>query len=204
MIRSILRALRVLTGPSLLLSFALSCLVCAKPAVTQTPDSKAGASQSTASGDLRFKMPEGWVTEQPTSKMRAAQYKLPRAEGDGEDASLVLYYFGQGQGGTIADNVNRWIDQMQQPDGRPSKDKAKTETLTINGLKVTMVDVSGTYVAQMSPGSDARYNNPHYRLRAAIVETPKGNYFAKLVGPEKTVARWDQSFLDYVKSFEFR
>jgi hypothetical protein len=37
-----------------------------------------------------------------------------------------------------------------------------------------------------------------------VVETPKGAYFAKLIGPEKTVAHWDQAFLDYVKSFEFK
>jgi len=136
--------------------------------------------------------------------MRLAQYKLPKTEGDTEDASLVLYFFGSGQGGSVTDNVDRWVNQMQQPGGGPSKEKAKIETLTINGLKVTSVDVGGTYTAQMTPGSDARHNNGNYRLRAAVIETPKGNYFVKLVGPEKTVARWDQSFVDYLKSFEFK
>ena len=188
---------------SLLLTIALLCSCCAArtassndaPAATQTPN---------AAGDLRYKVPEGWVIEHPTSTMRAAQYKLPKAEGDSEDASLVVYYFGPGQGGSVSDNIDRWIGQMEQPGGGSSKDKAKTETITVNGLKVTMVDVSGTYTAQMSPGSDARHNNSNYRLRAAVVETPKGNYFAKLVGPEKTIGRWDQSFMDYVKSFEFK
>jgi len=136
--------------------------------------------------------------------MRLAQYKLPKTEGDTEDAGLVLYFFGSGQGGSVTDNVDRWVNQMQQPGGGPSKEKAKIETLTINGLKVTSVDVGGTYTAQMTPGSDARHNNGNYRLRAAVIETPKGNYFVKLVGPEKTVARWDQSFVDYLKSFEFK
>lgn len=136
--------------------------------------------------------------------MRSAQYKLPKVEGDGEDASLVLYYFGAGQGGSIEANIDRWTGQMEQPDGTSSKEKAKTETLTVNGLKVTMVDVKGRFTAEMSPGSGTRHNNPGYRLRAAIVETPKGPFFAKLVGPEKTVARWDQAFIDYVKSFEFK
>ena len=79
--------------------------------------------------------------------MRAAQYKLPRVESDREDASLVLYYFGQGQGGSISDNVDRWIGQMEQPGGGSSKEKAKTETITVNGLKVTMVDVGGKPVS---------------------------------------------------------
>jgi hypothetical protein len=155
-------------------------------------------------GELRYKVPEGWVTEKPTSNMRAAQYKLPKLEGDPEDASLVLYFFGAGQGGSVSDNIDRWVGQMQQPDGSSSKDKARSETLTVNGLKVTMVDLSGTYTAQMSPGSDSRRNNSDYRLRAAVIETPKGNYFVKLIGPAKTVGHWDQSFSDYVKSFEFK
>jgi hypothetical protein len=157
-----------------------------------------------ATGELRYKVPDGWMSEHPSSSMRAAQYKLPKAEGDGEDGSLVLYYFGEGQGGSVQANLDRWTGQMVEPDGSSSKDKAKTETLTVNGLKVTTLDVIGTYTAEMSPGSGTLNNKSNYRLRAAIVETPKGAYFAKLVGPEKTVARWDQAFVDYVKSFEFK
>jgi len=162
------------------------------------------ATQSVASGELRYKAPEGWVIEHPISSMRVAQYKLPKAAGDSEDASLVLYYFGSDQGGSVQDNIDRWVGQIEQPDGSSSNDKAKTETLTLNGLKVTMIDVVGTYTAETSPGSGTRHNKPNYRLRAAIVETPKGSYFAKLVGPEKTVNRWDRAFVDYVKSFEFK
>lgn len=163
-----------------------------------------GQTPATAAGELKYKVPAGWVNEQPSSNMRVAQYKLPRVEGDVADAGLVLYFFGSGQGGSVADNVDRWVNQMQQPDGSPSKDKAKIETMTVNGLKVTTIDVSGTYTAQMSPGSDTRHNDNNQRMRAAVVETPKGNYFAKLIGPEKTVGHWDGSFVEYVKSFEFK
>lgn len=160
--------------------------------------------QSTASGELHYKAPEGWVTEHPSSSMRVAQYKLPKAEGDREDASLVLYYFGSTQGGSAQANIDRWISQIQQPDGIASKDKAKTGTINVNGLKVTTVDVAGTYTAEMAPGSSEHHNDPNYRLRAAVIETPKGNYYVKLVGPAKTVARWDQAYVDYLKSFEFK
>jgi hypothetical protein len=195
---------KMTTHTSVLVIIALTCWACAARTASSNGGSAATQSPVNASGELRYKVPDGWVSEHPTSTMRAAQYKLPKVEGDREDASLVLYYFGQGQGGSIADNVDRWIGQMKQPSGGSSKEKAKTETLTVNGLRVTMVDVSGTYTAQMSPGSDTRHNNANYRLRAAIVETPKGNYFAKLIGPEKTISRWDQSFVDYVKSLEFK
>ncbi|HEY3101985.1 MAG TPA: hypothetical protein VGJ69_00245 [Pyrinomonadaceae bacterium] len=165
---------------------------------------KQNQSNLPANGELHFKAPDAWVTEKPTSTMRVAQYKLPKAESDPEDASLVLYYFGASQGGTTQANIDRWIGQMQQPDGSASKDKAKTDNLTVNGLKVSTVDVTGTYTAEMSPGSGDRHNNANYRLRAAVIETPKGNYFAKLVGPANTIAKWDQAFNDYLKSFEFK
>src|SRR2546426_12843674 len=84
--------------------------------------------------ELRFKMPGGWVSESPSSKVRVAQYKLPRAEGDAEDASLVVYYFGPTQGGSVDANIDRWISQMEQPRSGSSKEKAKTQTLTVNGL----------------------------------------------------------------------
>lgn len=153
--------------------------------------------------ELKFKVPAGWVEEERTSSMRVAQYKLPRAAGDTEDASLVLYYFGQGQGGSTTANIDRWIGQMKQEDGSRAKG-AKDEQLVANGLKVTTVDVSGTYVAETSPGSGTFNNKPAYRLRAAVVETPNGSYFVKLVGPEKTVTQWNDSFVSYIKSFEFK
>ena len=152
---------------------------------------------------LKFTVPPGWVEEQRTSSMRVAQYKLPKVESDAEDASLVLYYFGHGQGGSAAANVERWVGQMKQADGSAAKD-AKEEHFETNGLKVTTVDVSGNYVAETAPGSGTFHNKPGFRLRAAVVETPNGSYFVKLVGPEKTVTQWNESFLNYVRSFEFK
>lgn len=195
---------------SVLLTVVVICVGCtagAGGAATTTSSSNAQSGTQTpagATGELKFKTPDGWVTEKPSSNMRVAQYKLPKVEGDSDAAALVLYFFGSGQGGSVADNIDRWVNQMQQADGKPSKEKAKIETLTVNGLKVTTVDLSGTYTAQMSPGSDTRHNDSNQRLLAAVVETPKGNYFAKLIGPEKTVGHWNQSFVDYIKSFEFK
>lgn len=187
--------------------FCVACTTSTGGAAATTGANKTqntGQTAVTATGELKYKTPDGWLTEKPSSSMRVAQYKLPKVEGDSDDAGLVLYFFGSGQGGSVSDNVDRWVNQMQQPDGKPSKEKAKIETLTVNGLKVTTVDVSGTYTAQMTPGSDAKHNDANQRLLAAVVETPKGNYFAKLIGPEKTVSHWNQSFAEYVKSFEFK
>jgi len=183
---------------------AIASSACQGKGSTSTSSSQANSAQTNSNGELRFKAPEGWGIEKTSSAMRVAQYKLPRIEGDKDDGSLVLYYFGASQGGTAQANIDRWIGQIQQPDGSSSKDKAKTETMTVNGLKVTTVDVIGTYTAEMAPGSGSFHNDENYRLRAAVIETPKGNYFVKLAGPAKTIARWDQAYSDYLKSFEFK
>lgn len=188
----------------LLLAIALICCACGKNSVATAPGNQAAP----ATGELRYEVPEGWQAEKPNSNMRVAQYKLPRAEGDRADAELVLYYFGQGQGGSKQANIDRWLNQMQQSDGSPTKEKAKIETMTVNGMPVTTVDVLGKYNGGMAaPGaspSATPSDMSDYRLRAAIIDTPKGSYFVKLTGPQKTVSRWDQAYTDYIKSFDFK
>ena len=93
---------------------------------------------------------------------------------------------------------------MQQPDGRPSNAVAKRDKRSINGLNVTLVDVSGTYVAEMTPGSAERHNSPNFRLRAAVVETPKGPYFIKLTGPAKTIAAEEKTFEQFLSSVKYQ
>jgi hypothetical protein len=190
---------------------AVICCACSKNSgtvgstgIASQPSAGSAQSPQTAAGQVRYKGPEGWTVEKPTSDMRVARFKLPKTEGDGEDALLVIYYFGQGQGGTAQANIDRWINQVQQPDGHPSKERAKTETLTVNGLQVNTVDVSGNYAGGMSPDSAPTNSKSIYRLRAAVIDTPKGSYFVKLTGPEKTVNYWDQAYNDFIKSFEFK
>lgn len=154
-----------------------------------------------ASG-FTFKAPAGWTSVPSSSSMRVAQFALPRAAGDTVDAELVVYYFG-GSGGTIEANIERWIGQMQQPDGKPSNTVAKQSKRALNGLAATLVDVSGTYVAEMTPGSKERYNRPNFRLRAVVIETPNGPYFIKLVGPSGTVAAHERAFEQFLASVQY-
>lgn len=148
---------------------------------------------------LKYDIPRGWIAKPGSSASRVAEFTLPRADGDPEDASVVVYFFG-GQGGTIQANLDRWIAQMTQPDGRPSTDVAKTTRFTSRGLDVTLLDVTGTYVAEVAPGSTERHNKPAFRLMAAVVETGEGPYFVKLTGPAKTAAKWNESVMTFLKS----
>jgi|SRR5450759_3312420 hypothetical protein len=144
-------------------------------------------------GGLALTPPAAWQTRPAASTMRVAEFVVPKAPGDGEDAEVIVYFFG-GSGGTVDANIDRWIGQLHQPDGAASADKARRDTQTINGLKVTTVDVAGTYIAEVRPGATERHNKPGFRLRAAVVETPRGPYYIKMTGPAKTVAAADADF----------
>lgn len=192
--------------PAILLAplAALILTGCSNTPPTVTRETTAPAQTAApASGQLRYAAPDGWVAEQPTSTMRRAQYRLPRADGDPEDAELVVFYFGPGQGGSVQANLDRWVGQMQQPDGSSSASTATTKVFAVNGMNVTLLDVTGTYTAEMTPGAGDRHNKSGYRMRAAVVETPGGPYFIKLVGPGRTVARWEQSVDGFIGSFSF-
>jgi hypothetical protein len=152
---------------------------------------------------LTFTPPQGWKPVATSSSMRVAQFSLPRSAGDTADGELIVYYFG-GSGGSVEANMNRWIGQMEQPDGKPSSGMARRDSRTVNGLTLTLVDVTGTYVAEVTPGSSARHNNPNYRLRAAVVETPNGPYFVKLTGPARTIGAWEAAFEQFLSSLRYQ
>jgi hypothetical protein len=175
----------------LLQSFALS--IVALFSVLQTP---------AAPGSLKFTAPPGWQTRAASSTMRVAEFVLPGRDAAAGSAELVIYYFGGG-GGSVDANIQRWLGQMQQPDGRATSDVAARAAKMINGLKVSLLDVSGTYVAEVRPGATEKHNSPGFRMRTAVVETPRGPYYLKLVGPAPTVETWNTSFNEFLASLKF-
>ena len=62
--------------------------------------------------------------------MRVAEFTLPKVGSDAEDAAVIVYFFGSSQGGTVQANLDRWMTQVTQPDGRASKDVAKTTSFS--------------------------------------------------------------------------
>jgi hypothetical protein len=139
----------------------------------------------TQSGALHFDAPPTWKPRPSTNSMRVAEFVVPRVAGDPEDAETIVYFFG-GSGGSVDANIERWVGQFQTESGGPVPAPKRT-TSTNGSLTTTAIDVSGTYVAQVRPGSAERFNKPTFRMWAAVVETPKGPYFVKLTGPARTV-----------------
>jgi len=156
---------------------------------------------ATSNENLTFAAPSGWTAEAPSSSNRKAQFKLPRAEGDSQDAELVVYYF-QGGGGTPQANVDRWISQFAKPDGSSAADTAKVTHRNINGIPLTFVDASGAYSNAMQPMGQSEGPKANYRMLGAIAEAKSGPWFFKLIGPAKTVAKWAPSFEVFLNSIQ--
>jgi hypothetical protein len=155
-------------------------------------------------GTLQFTAPSSWKTRPAASSMRVAEFAVPAAAGDAEDGEVIVYFFG-GSGGSVDANIDRWVGQFRSDAGGPVKPPARTSS-TAGSLRVTAIDVSGTYVAEVRPGASERFNKPNFRMRAAVVETPKGPYFVKFTGPARTVgqALTSGDFDRFMKSLRFQ
>jgi hypothetical protein len=134
--------------------------------------------------------PASWSDQGPRM-MRLATYTVPAARGAG-GAECAVYYFGPGQGGTVAANMERWIGEFETP-ATPERSSGP-----VAGVPVSRVRVKGTYRAHaggMSGQSDAPAA-AHQELLGAIVEAPGGSVFFKLTGPAPTV---DAAYGDFDK-----
>jgi len=131
--------------------------------------------------------------------MRAATYTMPAAPGDKPGAECAVYFFGQGQGGSVDANIERWKGQFTGADGKPAP--AKVAKRTVNGVAMTTIDTSGEYLGMGGPAGGGQ-PAPGYRMLGAIVEGPGGNLFIKFTGPQKTVTANQQKFETLLASFQ--
>lgn len=176
---------------------------------SEPPASKSAANAEPASSGpmrtsdfgLKFKAPEGWTEETPSSSMRIAQYRLQRVEPDQEDAELAVFYF-RGGGGSAQANVDRWIGQFSKADGSPAGDVAQVSERDTSGIHLTIVDVNGTYKGAGGPMMQRAAPKPDYRLLAAVAEGSGGPWFFKLTGPRNTIDKWEASFYSLLDTLE--
>lgn len=150
-------------------------------------------------GGITWTVPKSWRPGQ-AGVMRAATYIIDPVSGDKDSAECGVYFFDGGQGGTVQGNLDRWIGQMEQPDGSPSTDKAKIEKFQVNELQVTTVELTGTYKSAAGPMMQVKEQKPGYRMKGAIIEGPRGSVFFKITGPDKTVMSAAMSFMAMLKS----
>lgn len=140
-------------------------------------------------------VPPAWQAQPPASNFRLAQYRVPGAAGDAE---CVVFYFGKGQGGSVAANIERWRSQFTGADGKGVT--PKTQVLTVNGLPATMVELNGTYARGVGTGPQGE-GRPNQSLLVAVIETEQGNVTVQLHGPRDTVAAQRKGFEALVRGF---
>lgn len=158
---------------------------------------------NTSGTPLQYNVPNGWIQETPATSMRKAQFELPAA-GNADPAELAIFNF-PGTGGSVQANLQRWYGQFKQPNGGSTQQMAQTQNLKVNGLQVTVVYVTGTYMQPESPMQmgGATVDKPDYAMLAAIVENDDSPWFVKATGPQSTIDHWRDSFNQFVQSFHF-
>jgi len=152
-------------------------------------------------GPFAMAAPKDWKIKPVTSSMRAADFIL--SDKAGEDAELIVYYFGEGGAGSVDANLDRWLGQFTQANGKLSKDVAKIEKTKFAGQEATVVSVTGHYAAAAMPGGEA-VDKQDQSLLAAIVNSPSGPYYFKLVGAKKTVEANNAKFRAMLTSMKLK
>jgi hypothetical protein len=153
-----------------LLTVLAAAVVAAAPLAAQQPATFLGYTTT---------VPAAWTSTTPSSSMRLAQYVVPAANG-AAPVETVVYFFGPGQGGDPAANLERWHSQFSNPDGSPVKEVVTHET---TAFPITFAEYRGTYARGVGAGSSAADARPDHLLLAAIIETPKGSLFVQTYGP---------------------
>lgn len=145
-----------------------------------------------AEGALEFDAPAEWPSVTPGSRIVEHELSAPAPEGSDAAAARLTV---MAAGGSVDANVARWIGQFAGTEGGADRSSAKTEEFEAGGMRVTLVDLAGTYLESAGGPFGPKTPRPGYRMLGGIIETgTAGNYFFKLVGPEETVAAAAEPF----------
>jgi hypothetical protein len=151
---------------------------------------------------MKSKLPDGWKEEEPSSKMRQAQFRLPKAEGDNEDGELAVFFFpGKGSSGTPEQNLKRQVDKFEPGEGEKEV-KSKVEKIKVGEFEAAYQDVSGTFKKRAFPMAKDYKAMPGYRQLYVLFGNDKGDYYMTLLGPAKTVEKHKKEFESFLKNFK--
>jgi hypothetical protein len=143
-------------------------------------------SESSANSDqpqIKWEVPDGWLPA-PASAMRYASFTASSDTGDKIDISVVTFL---GDGGSDADNVNRWRQQI----GLSAVEGAALHSMIVpvkNGdTDFSSIDMSGS----------------NSRLLAAWTRRNGRAWFFKLTGPGGAVEKQKLNFVKFLQSVGF-
>jgi hypothetical protein len=146
---------------------------------------------------MKSTTPATWTEENPSSSMRMAQFKLPKAEGEKEDAELAIFVF-PGGSGTVKQNLDRQLAKFVE-EGR----KDKVEKIKVGEIEATYQDVTGTFKKKPFPMAEKFTPVEGYRQLYVVFEDKAGKqYYMTLTGPAKTIEANKKGFEEWLKNFK--
>ncbi len=150
---------------------------------------------------MKSKVPAGWKEEEPSNKMRIGQFKLPKAEGDAEDAEIAVFFFKGG--GTVDANLKRQLAKFKAVEGKTEPEN-KVDKLKVGKIDATYQDIKGTFLSKFPPfAPNAKITEkPDYRQLYVIFSTDAGDYYLALLGPAKTVEKNKKEFEEWLGNFK--
>jgi len=127
---------------------------------------------------LAWDIPGSWDSRPTDGVMRKAEF------GVGEDATLVFFHFGPGQGGSAEDNLARWARVMLDENGEPVH--PEIEVVEAGAFRTVTASYAGTYMSGR-PGGDKTAQEGWALLGAVVEDGPEGSVFLRLTGPAPSV-----------------
>lgn len=149
---------------------------------------------------MKSTTPGDWKEETPSSKLRQGQFKVPKAEGDKDDAEVAIFY--SPGGGGVEANLKRQTAAFQPAEGK-EKVGEKQEKIKVGGNDAVYMEVTGTFIKKPFPMAEKGTPMPGWKQIYVIFETKDGAVASLwLRGPEKTVEKHKKAFDEWVKAFK--
>jgi hypothetical protein len=141
--------------------------------------------QAVTAGPIKLTVPETWKKKDTSNRFRLAQFTIPKAAGDPEDAEFVVFFFGAGGGGGPEANIQRWVNQFKSENRKQKLTSGKSS----QGDYI-LADLSGTWNKPIGRPIDQKsVEMPNARVLSVILSgKDQNNYYLRLTGPEKTVS----------------
>ena len=154
-------------------------------AQTETGSSQVTAAppQTTSAPTIKWTTPEGWA-ELPPSSMRYASFSAPAEDGGKIDVSVVTF---PGDGGSDADNINRWRGQMGLAPVDGNAVTSQIAPLKSGDTTFSTTDIAGNKT----------------RTIAAWARRDGRVWFFKATGPTAAVEKEKPNFVKFIESVRF-
>lgn len=150
-------------------------------------------------GKLTMNAPGKWEKKEPRVRIVTYEFSVKPAKGDKQSARLTMMR----AGGSVKDNVARWKGQFKLPTGDAAKKAFTVEEKEIDGVKVHLVDIKGTFKDRPAPFVPNEVLRKDYRmLGAIIVEESVGQIFVKMYGPAKTMEENAKAFNEMIEGLK--